>query len=105
MKNVIKILGIIAGAVGAAAIITRKRADGTSMFDDISETGKNWGDKLVQYGTQLKDKLMPELKICTTAIIILTRMIRGFIPNHSPDFVLLFSLKAIREPRIAFLCT
>ena len=62
MKDVIKILGIIAGAVGAAAIITRKRADGTSMFDDISETGKNWGDKLVQYGTQLKDKLMPDLK-------------------------------------------
>ena len=62
MKNAIKILGIIAGAVGAAAIITRKRADGSSMFDDISEKSKNWGDKLVQYGTQLKDKLMPDLK-------------------------------------------
>jgi hypothetical protein len=58
MKNAIKILGIIAGAVGAAALITRKRANGTSMFDDIAETGRNWGDKVVQYGTQLKDKLI-----------------------------------------------
>ena len=62
MKNSIKILGVIAGAIGAAALLTRKRADGTSMFDDIADTSKNWGDKLVQYGTQLKDKLMPEMK-------------------------------------------
>ena len=62
MKNSIKILAVIAGAIGAAAIITRKRADGTSLFDDISDASKSWGDKLVQYGTQLKDKLMPEMK-------------------------------------------
>ena len=62
MKNSIKIIGVIAGAIGAAALLTRKRADGTSMFDDIADTSKNWGDKLVQYGTQLKDKLMPEMK-------------------------------------------
>lgn len=62
MKNSIKILGVIAGAIGAAALLTRKRADGTSMFDDIADTSKNWGDKLVQYGNQLKDKLMPEMK-------------------------------------------
>jgi len=62
MNNSIKILGIIAGAVGAAALITRKRADGTSMFDDIADATRGWGDKLVQYGGQLKDKLMPEMK-------------------------------------------
>lgn len=62
MKNSIKILGVIAGAIGAAALLTRKRADGTSMFDDVADAGKSWGDKLVQYGTQLKDKLMPEMK-------------------------------------------
>jgi hypothetical protein len=62
MNNSLKILGIVAGAIGAAALITRKRADGTSMFDDISETGKSWGDKLMQYGTQIKDKLMPAMK-------------------------------------------
>ena len=62
MKNSIKILGIIAGAVGAAALLTRKRANGTSMFDDITQTGKSWGDKIVEYGNQLKDKLMPEMK-------------------------------------------
>ena len=62
MKNSIKILGVIAGAIGAAALLTRKRADGTSMFDEIADTSKNWGDKLVQYGTQLKDRLMPEMK-------------------------------------------
>ena len=62
MKNSIKILGIIAGAIGAAALITRKRADGTSLFDDISETGKSWGDKVLEYGSQLRDKLMPDMK-------------------------------------------
>lgn len=62
MKNSIKILGIIAGALGAAALITRKRPDGTSMFDDIADAGKSWGDKLLKYGTQLKDKLMPDMK-------------------------------------------
>jgi hypothetical protein len=62
MKNSIKILGIIAGAVGAAALITRKRSDGTSLFDDISETGRSWGGKLKNYGAQIKDRLMPEMK-------------------------------------------
>ena len=62
MKNSVKILAVVAGAIGAAAIITRKRADGTSLFDDISDAGRTWGDKLVRYGTQLKDKLMPEMK-------------------------------------------
>ncbi|NEU09897.1 hypothetical protein GZH53_16350 [Flavihumibacter sp. R14] len=62
MNNSIKILAVIAGAIGAAAIITRKRADGTSLFDDISDAGRSWGDRLVQYGTQLKDRLMPEMK-------------------------------------------
>ena len=62
MNNGIKILAAIAGAVGAAAILTRKRADGTSLFDDIADAGRNWGDKLVQYGTELKDKLMPDMK-------------------------------------------
>lgn len=62
MRNSIKILGVIAGAIAAAAIITRKRADGTSLFDDIAEAGKGWGDRLVEYGGRLKDKLMPEMK-------------------------------------------
>ncbi len=62
MKDAWKILAIIAGAIGAAALLTRKRADGTSLFDDISETGRNLGDKIVDYGNQIKDRLMPDMK-------------------------------------------
>ena len=60
MKNSVKILAIIVGAVGAAALLNRKRADGSSMFDDISEKGKHLGDKIAEYGTQIKDKFMPD---------------------------------------------
>ncbi|MEO8795387.1 MAG: hypothetical protein ABI390_07945 [Daejeonella sp.] len=62
MKNSIKIIGIVAGAVAAATLITRKRADGTTMFDDLADASKNLGDKLVQFGTKLKDKFLPDMK-------------------------------------------
>ncbi len=62
MKNSIKILAVIAGAVAAAGILSRKRLDGTSLLDDIADAAKDWSDKLVEYGTQVKDKLMPEMK-------------------------------------------
>jgi len=62
MKTSVKILAIIAGAVGAAALLTRKRADGSSMFDDISEKGRDLGGKIAKYGNQIKDKLMPDKK-------------------------------------------
>jgi hypothetical protein len=62
MKNSIKILGIVAGAIAAATIITRKRADGTSLFDDIAEESKDWGNKLVDYSTRLKEKMTTDIK-------------------------------------------
>jgi hypothetical protein len=62
MKNSIKILGIVAGAIAAATIITRKRADGTSLFDDIAEASKDWGNKLVDYSTRLKEKMTTDTK-------------------------------------------
>ncbi len=62
MKNSIKIIGIVAGAMAAATLITRKRADGTTMFDDIADASKNLGERLVQFGTKLKDKFLPDMK-------------------------------------------
>ncbi|WP_026897936.1 hypothetical protein [Daejeonella oryzae] len=62
MRNSLKIIGIVAGAIAAASIITRKRADGTSLFDDIADASKGWSDKLQQYGTKLKDRFLPDLK-------------------------------------------
>ena len=62
MKNSIKIIGIVAGAVAAAALITRKRPDGSSLFDDIADASKGLGDKMLKYGNQLKDRFMPGLK-------------------------------------------
>ena len=60
MKNSVKILAIIAGAVGAAALLNRKRADGSSIFNDISQKGRHLGDKIAEYGTQIKDKFTPD---------------------------------------------
>ena len=62
MKNSLKIIGVVAGAIAAATLITRKRADGTSLFDDIADASKDWGDKLLQYGNKLKDRFIPGIK-------------------------------------------
>ena len=62
MKNSLKIIGIIAGAVTAATLITRKRADGTSLFDHIADASKGFGDRIAQWGSNLKDRLIPHSK-------------------------------------------
>ncbi|MBC7744597.1 MAG: hypothetical protein H7096_05795 [Flavobacterium sp.] len=62
MKDLVKIIAIIAGAVGAAALLTRKRADGSTMYDMLSGKGKEFGDKIVRYSAELKDRMMPDIK-------------------------------------------
>ena len=62
MRNSLKIIGIVAGAVAAATLITRKRADGTSLFDDIANAGKDWGDRLSQFGNKIKDRFIADMK-------------------------------------------
>jgi hypothetical protein len=59
MKNSLKIIGIVAGAVAAATLITRKRADGTSLFDDIADSCKGFGDQFSQFGSNLKNRVAP----------------------------------------------
>ena len=62
MKNSLKIIGIVAGAIAAATLITRKRADGTNLFDDIADASKGFGDRMAQWGSNLKDRLIPHSK-------------------------------------------
>lgn len=62
MRNSIKIVGILAAAAAATAMLMRRRADGTRMMDDIANAGKDLGDKLMNFGSRIKDRLMPDMK-------------------------------------------
>lgn len=76
MKKMTTLLGIAAVAGVAYKVLTHKKADGTTLLDDLSERSKDWSekfnefaeankgwkDKFNQFVETVKDKLMPDVK-------------------------------------------
>src|SRR5688572_22127328 len=76
MKKMTTILGIAAVAGVAYKILTHKKADGSTLLDDLTEAGKglgdklnqfaeenkDWKDKVSQFVNKVKDTLMPDMK-------------------------------------------
>jgi hypothetical protein len=76
MKKMTTILGIAAVAGVAYKVLTHRKADGTTLLDDITEASKGWGDKLNEFAEankgwkdkfnqfvdNVKDRLMPDMK-------------------------------------------
>lgn len=50
---------IVLGAAVAAGVnyVTKKRPDGKSIVDDVSEKAPEWMDKAKQYTNQIKEQL------------------------------------------------
>ncbi|MBC8052017.1 MAG: hypothetical protein H7Y13_03035 [Sphingobacteriaceae bacterium] len=57
MKNS-TLWGIVAGAVAAGAVLYVKRNQVSRLGGNALNSARNLGDKLVQYGSQIKDRLM-----------------------------------------------
>ena len=69
-------MGLAAVAGVAYKVLTHKKADGSTLLDDLTEAGKGWSDKLNdfaeankgwkdkfnQFVTDVKDRLMPDMK-------------------------------------------
>lgn len=76
MKKLTTILGLAAVAGVAYKVLTQKKADGSTLIDDLTQASKGWSDKFNQFAEankgwpdkiaqiigNLKDKLMPDLK-------------------------------------------
>ncbi|MES2874025.1 MAG: hypothetical protein V4708_09905 [Bacteroidota bacterium] len=76
MKKMTTILGIAAVAGVAYKVLTRKKADGSTLLDDLTEASKGWTDKvsefadankgwsekITQFVEKIKDRLMPDVK-------------------------------------------
>lgn len=62
MKNMI-IWGVTAGAAAAAIVaLMYKRKDGSRLADDLMDSAKGMGNRLVEYGSQIKDRLLHHVK-------------------------------------------
>lgn len=55
---------LVVGAAVAAGVnyATRKRPDGKSLIDDVSEKAPEWMDKAKQVGNQVKDQISQRLQ-------------------------------------------
>lgn len=76
MKKMTTILGLAAVAGVAYKVLTHKKADGSTVLDDLTERTKGltekfnefadanggWKDKFNQFIEALKDRLMPDVK-------------------------------------------
>lgn len=76
MKKMTTILGIAAVAGVAYKVLTHKKADGSTLLDELTdkskgwadkvsefaEANKGWSDKVSQFVDKIKDRLMPDVK-------------------------------------------
>lgn len=81
MKNT-TLLGIVAGAAAASAILYYKRNDVSRMSGNVMHSAKNLGGKLTQYGSQLKDKLLNNMKGPNGEPVYLDMYDRKFYENE-----------------------
>ena len=53
---------IVAGAAAAGALLYYKRNEVSRVGGNLKDSARNWSDRLVQYGSQLKDRIMHNVK-------------------------------------------
>lgn len=61
MRNV-SILGIVAGAAAATAILAYKRKDGTRLSDGLVDSAKNLGHRISDFSSKIKDRILHNVK-------------------------------------------
>ena len=61
MRNA-SILGIVAGAAAATAILAYKRKDGTRLSDGLINSAKNMGNRISKFSTKIKDRILHHVK-------------------------------------------
>jgi hypothetical protein len=58
MKNAAGIAAAAAGAVVLGALLLYKKKDGTRVYQELLNKGKDLGGKLARYGNDLKERLL-----------------------------------------------
>lgn len=82
MKN-LAIWGVVAGAAAATAVIvTYKRKDGSRLTDGLIDSAKQFGNKLSNLGSQLRDRLLHHVKGPNGEPVYLDMYDRQFYENQ-----------------------
>ena len=61
MKNT-TLLGLVAGAAAVTAILYYKRNEVSRVSGNLIDSAKSLGDRLVEYGSELKDRILHNVK-------------------------------------------
>lgn len=62
MKKMV-VWGVSAGAAAAAIVaLMYRRKDGSRMADGLMDSARSWGSRLMDYGNQIKDRLLHNVK-------------------------------------------
>ena len=61
MKNT-TLWGVVAGAAAVSAVLFYKRKDVSRISGNLMNSAKNTGERLKEYGNQLKDRLLGNVK-------------------------------------------
>jgi hypothetical protein len=86
MKNT-TLWGIVAGAAAAGAILYYKRNDVSRVSGNLRNSARNWSDKLVQYGSDLKDRFLHNVKGPNGEQVYLDMYDRQFYENEMGEGV------------------
>ena len=81
MKNT-TFWGIVAGAAAATAILYYKRNEVSRMSGNVMDSARGWGDKLAEYGSQIKDRLLNNMKGPNGEPVYLDMYDRQFYENE-----------------------
>ncbi|MFD2162459.1 hypothetical protein ACFSJU_08640 [Paradesertivirga mongoliensis] len=81
MKNT-TLWSIVAGAAAAGAILYYKRNEVSRMGGNLKDSARNWGDKLTQYGSELKDRFLNNVKGPNGEAVYLDMYDRQFYENE-----------------------
>jgi len=81
MRNT-TIWGIVAGAAAVTAMLYYKRNEVSEMTGNLKNSARNLGDRLVEYGTELKDRLLNNVKGPNGEPVYLDMYDRQFYENE-----------------------
>lgn len=81
MKNT-TLWSIVAGAAAAGAILYYKRNEVSKLSGNLKDSASNWGGKLAQYGSDLKDRFLNHVKGPNGEAVYLDMYDRQFYENE-----------------------